>query len=111
MLGETRDLDRGGRPGGPGLPGAALRGAVSGYSVGVRFLAVSNPPPCSHRVMLRPRGFGHPEWHAVAAPNLTPIRTLCGLWCTSEAHRTWDKTPLPSRCPHCQQLVERAEPE
>jgi len=76
----------------------------------VRILAVSNMLQRSSRVPLRPKGHGQPEWHAVADTNLKPIRTLCGKWCTSEAHRTWDQTPRPSRCARCQQLVEQTQP-
>jgi len=95
---------------GPVLPMSILKAAANGYNGPVRYLAVSNTPQRALRVTLRPKAHGHPQWHAVAAANLKPIRTLCGMWCMSEAHRTWDQTPLATRCPLCQQLVERAAP-
>ena len=71
----------------------------------MRYLAVAEMP---RRTLLTSiRHFGHmsPEWHAVADSHPKPIKTLCGLSYTSEAHRTWDQTMATGRCPHCERLL------
>lgn len=62
-------------------------------------------PPRNLMSSIRNRGHGSPIWHAVAETSPKPIKTLCGQSYSSEAHRTWDQTMSPARCPHCERRV------
>jgi len=74
----------------------------------MRYLAVPEMPPQSFWASLRHRGHLAPQWHAVADSFPKPIKTLCGLSYTAEAHRTWDQTMSAGRCPSCETLVKTA---
>ncbi len=71
----------------------------------MRYLAVPETPRRSRLAAIRHWGHGAPQWHAVVDTNPKPIKTMCGLSYTTEAHRTWDQTMSAGRCPHCEQRV------
>jgi hypothetical protein len=71
----------------------------------MRYLAVAEMPRRNLMASIRNRGHWSPIWHAVADTSPKPIKTLCGQSYTSEAHRTWDQTMSPSRCPHCERRL------
>jgi len=67
----------------------------------MRYLAVRELPRRRFWVW----GHRSAQWHAVTETSPKPIKTVCGLSYTSEAHRTWDQTPSSGRCPQCTRLV------
>jgi hypothetical protein len=75
----------------------------------VEYLAVAQMPRRWSRkvqgTLLR-RGYRVPgAWHAVPAVGATPV-ALCGFRYSREAHRTWEQTMIPRRCPKCQHMIE-----
>jgi hypothetical protein len=75
----------------------------------MRYLAVAEmprvPPRRSFWDSLRHRGRTLPEWHAVKDSSPKPIKTLCGLSYSAEAHRTWALTTPSNRCSACEHVV------
>jgi hypothetical protein len=75
-----------------------------GGSMAKRYLAVAEMPQRNWLASITHRSPGAPVWHAVVETFPKPIKTLCGLTYTAEAHRTWDQTMSRARCPHCERL-------
>ena len=71
----------------------------------MRYLAVAEMPRRNLLASIRNRGHRAPEWHAVVDSHPKPIKTLCGMSYTAEAHRTWDQTAAADRCPNCERLI------
>jgi hypothetical protein len=71
----------------------------------MRYLAVAETPRRNLLASIRNRGHRAPEWHAVVDSHPKPIKTLCGMSYTAEAHRTWDQTMAAGRCPNCERLM------